>query len=313
MVIVACGGPAAAALFAAGYAGAGKRALLVDGHTAQPLMTWRREAQKRGVVVPTVIVASRDADADTLRALASGFEVTVVDTTWPGGSLLGADGALVEGDEYPDAGDVLDLGLAPIAAEVRADWVLRVRMRTGFGAAVPKQQADVTVKVSMQELMKGMHTFVGEIHRSMLELSSTDTEVAGTLREKVRENVKSARALLGEHFKNGETFMVDDGARFFDATVRSERAFKDIEALLASMEQRSEITRQVPSLETSRATSRTSSTSSLCCARPRPHRGIDGEAPDWRRRCATAITPQWPRVATTTPCIALSAASPRRK
>ncbi len=158
--------------------------------------------------------------------------------------------------------------LAPLGASLRHDARLAAMLADGLGvtdlgdveadvarvaaAIVASMGDDRTPITDMSAFVRDMQTFVGRIERSLHDMSklerSTEEQRAGT-REVLTETIGAARHLLGLHFKHGETFVVDDGARFFEVAELAHRLMDGADRLIGNMRDREETTGEVPSIQ----------------------------------------------------------------
>ncbi|OGQ19475.1 MAG: hypothetical protein A2138_09170 [Deltaproteobacteria bacterium RBG_16_71_12] len=157
--------------------------------------------------------------------------------------------------------------LVPLGATLRADARLAAVLADGLGVTdLDEAEADVvrvaaavlaalsddgTPVADLSAFVRDMQTFVGRIERSLQDMSvrgrSTEEQRAG-VREVLTETIAAARQLLGLHFKHGETFMVNDGLRFYEVAEAAHRLMDGADRLLGNMREREETTGEVPSV-----------------------------------------------------------------
>lgn len=158
---------------------------------------------------------------------------------------LAALGASLRNDARLGALLVDGLGVTELG-DAEADVA---RVAAAMLAAVSDDGTPVT---DMRAFVRDMQTFVGRIERSLQDMSklerSTEEQRAST-REVLTETIGAARQLLGLHFKHGETFVVDDGPRFYEVAELAHKLMDGADRLLGNMRDREETTGEVPSIQ----------------------------------------------------------------
>lgn len=158
--------------------------------------------------------------------------------------------------------------LVPLGASLRADSRLAAALTDGSGVTdLGEVEADVarvaaavlaaasddgTPVADMGAFVRDMQTFVGRIERSLRDMSvrgGSTEESRATTREVLTETIIAARQLLGLHFKHGETFVVNDGLRFYEVAELAHKLMDGADRLIGNMREREETTREVPSVQ----------------------------------------------------------------
>ena len=181
---------------------------------------------------------------DVRRARLLPVRMPVMGAAGPSGKLPLLAASLGPSPRY---GAVLADGLGVADLGDLADEVAKVT------AAVMAALTDEgTPVVDMGAFVRDMKTFVGRIERSLLDIDAggiTTEEQKASTREVLTVSTAAARTLLGLHFKHGETFVVNDGLRFYEVAQLAHQVIDGADALLGNMRDREETTGQVPSVQ----------------------------------------------------------------